>query len=231
MVKNRLGLVAILVISLLILDQVVKIWVKTSFSSDEVKHIFGTWFSLHYIENQGMAFGTTFGSGIWHKLALSIFRILAIGFIIYYIARESKKVEIKTEYLMAVGLILSGAAGNLIDSMVYDFIFSFNPCEGFNQLPGSGNFMDCKDYGFKYQVEVRHRGFLLANVVDMFQFEAYWPKWVPVVGGGQVFPAIWNVADSCISVGIGWIIIRQRTFFPKKKEVNSEISSTEENLH
>ena len=229
--KNRLGLVAILVISLLILDQVVKIWVKTSFSSDEVKHIFGTWFSLHYIENQGMAFGTTFGSGIWHKLALSIFRILAIGFIIYYIVRESKKVEIKTEFLMAVGLILSGAAGNLIDSMVYDFIFSFNPCEGFNQLPGSGKFMDCKDYGFQYKVEVRHRGFLLANVVDMFQFEAYWPKWVPVVGGGQVFPAIWNVADSCISVGIGWIIIRQRTFFPKKKEVNSEISSTEENLH
>ena len=229
--KNRLSLVAILVISLLIFDQVVKIWVKTSFSSDEVKHIFGTWFSLHYIENQGMAFGTTFGSGMWHKLALSIFRILAIGFIIYYIVRESKKAEIKTEYLMAVGLILSGAAGNLIDSMVYDFIFSFNPCEGFNQLPGSGKFMDCKDYGFQYKVEVRHRGFLLANVVDMFQFEAYWPKWVPVVGGGQVFPAIWNVADSCISVGIGWIIIRQRTFFPKKKEVDSEISSTEENLN
>ena len=223
--KNRLGLVAILVISLLILDQVVKIWVKTSFSSDEVKNLFGTWFSLHYIENQGMAFGTTFGSSMWHKLALSIFRILAIGFIIYYIIRESKKVEVKTEYLLAVGLILSGAAGNLIDSMVYDFLFTFNPCEGFNQLPGSGKFMNCKDYGFEYQVEVRHRGFLLANVVDMFQFEAFWPKWVPIVGGGQVFPAIWNVADSCISVGIGWIIIRQRTFFPKKKEAQVESES------
>ena len=225
--KNRLGLVAILVISLLILDQVVKIWVKTSFSSDEVRHVFGTWFSLHYIENQGMAFGTTFGSGMWHKLALSIFRILAIGFIIYYIVRESKKAEVRTEYLLAVGLILSGAAGNLIDSMIYDFLFTFNPCEGFNQLPGSGKFMNCKDYGFEYQVEVRHRGFLLANVVDMFQFEAFWPKWVPIVGGGQVFPAIWNVADSCISVGIGWIIIRQRTFFPKKKEVDTEIKSVE----
>ena len=227
--KNRLGLVAILVISLLILDQVIKIWVKTSFSSDEVRHIFGTWFSLHYIENQGMAFGTTFGSGMWHKLALSIFRILAIGFIIYYIVRESKKAEVRTEYLLAIGLILSGAAGNLIDSMIYDFLFTFNPCEGFNQLPGSGKFMNCKDYGFEYQVEVRHRGFLLANVVDMFQFEAFWPKWVPIVGGGQVFPAIWNVADSCISVGIGWIIIRQRTFFPKKKEtqVESESNSVE----
>ena len=227
--KNRLGLVAILVISLLILDQVVKIWVKTSFSSDEIRHVFGTWFSLHYIENQGMAFGTTFGSGMWHKLALSIFRILAIGFIIYYIVRESKKAEVRTEYLLAVGLILSGAAGNLIDSMIYDFLFTFNPCEGFNQLPGSGKFMNCKDYGFEYQVEVRHRGFLLANVVDMFQFEAFWPKWVPIVGGGQVFPAIWNVADSCISVGIGWIIIRQRTFFPKKKEVDTEIKSVENN--
>ena len=223
--KNRLGLVAILVISLLILDQVIKIWVKTSFSSDEVRHVFGTWFSLHYIENQGMAFGTTFGSGMWHKLALSIFRILAIGIIIYYIVRESKKAEVRTEYLLAIGLILSGAAGNLIDSMIYDFLFTFNPCEGFNQLPGSGKFMNCKDYGFEYQVEVRHRGFLLANVVDMFQFEAFWPKWVPIVGGGQVFPAIWNVADSCISVGIGWIIIRQRTFFPKKKEAQVESES------
>jgi signal peptidase II len=113
--------------------------------------------------------------------------------------------------------------------MVYDFLFTFNPCEGFNQLPGSGKFMNCKDYGFEYQVEVRHRGFLLANVVDMFQFEAFWPKWVPIVGGGQVFPAIWNVADSCISVGIGWIIIRQRTFFPKKIEaqVESESNSVE----
>ena len=227
--KNRLGLVAILVISLLILDQVVKIWVKTSFSSDEVRHVFGTWFSLHYIENQGMAFGTTFGSGMWHKLALSIFRILAIGIIIYYIVRESKKAEVRTEYLLAVGLILSGAAGNLIDSMIYDFLFTFNPCEGFNQLPGSGKFLNCKDYGFEYQVEVRHRGFLLANVVDMFQFEAFWPKWVPIVGGGQVFPAIWNVADSCISVGIGWIIIRQRTFFPKKKQVDTELKSVENN--
>jgi signal peptidase II len=226
-VKRKLGLVAILVIVLLIIDQVVKIWIKTSFSSDEVSYVFGNWFALHYIENQGMAFGTTFGSAIWHKLALSIFRIIAIGFIIYYIIREAKKVEVRTEYLMAVGLILAGAAGNLIDSMIYDFLFSFNPCEGFNQLPGSGKFMTCKDYGFAYKVEIRHKGFLLANVVDMFQFEAYWPKWVPIVGGGQVFPAIWNVADSCISLGIGWIIIRNRTFFPKKNEIESESNSAE----
>ena len=219
--KQRLGLVSILVLSMLVIDQAVKIWVKTYFSSDEVHFVFGNWFALHYIENQGMAFGTTFGSAIWHKLALSIFRMIAIGFIIYYIIREAKKKEVQTEYLMAVGLILAGATGNLIDSMFYDFLFSFDPCEGFNQLTGSGNFMSCKDYGFSYPVEVRHRGFLLANVVDMFQFDAFWPKWVPLVGGESVFPAIWNVADSCISVGIGWIIIRQRTFFPKKKQTGT----------
>ncbi len=222
MVRKKLRIVALVVISLLILDQFVKIWIKTSFSSDEVRYVFGHWFALHFIENQGMAFGTTFGSAIWHKLALSIFRILAIAFIVYYIYREAKKSEVRLEYLIAVGLVLAGATGNLIDSMFYDYLFSFNPCEGFNQLPGSGKMMNCKDYGFEYPVEVRYRGFLLANVVDMFQFEAYWPKWMPVVGGEQVFPAIWNVADSCITVGIAWIVVRQRKFFPKKENIVEE---------
>lgn len=222
MVRKKLRIVALVVISLLILDQAVKIWIKTSFSSDEVRYVFGHWFALHFIENQGMAFGTTFGSAIWHKLALSIFRIIAIAFIVYYIYREAKKSEVRLEYLIAVGLVLAGATGNLIDSMFYDYLFSFNPCEGFNQLPGSGKMMNCKDYGFEYPVEVRYRGFLLANVVDMFQFEAYWPKWMPIVGGEQVFPAIWNVADSCITVGIAWIVVRQRKFFPKKEKIVEE---------
>jgi signal peptidase II len=222
MVRKKLRIVALVVISLLILDQAVKIWIKTSFSSDEVRYVFGHWFALHFIENQGMAFGTTFGSAIWHKLALSIFRILAIAFIVYYIYREAKKSEVRLEYLIAIGLVLAGATGNLIDSMFYDYLFSFNPCEGFNQLPGSGKMMNCKDYGFEYPVEVRYRGFLLANVVDMFQFEAYWPKWMPIVGGEQVFPAIWNVADSCITVGIAWIVVRQRKFFPKKEKIVEE---------
>jgi signal peptidase II len=224
MVRKKLRIVALIVISLLILDQAVKIWIKTSFSSDEVRYVFGHWFALHFIENQGMAFGTTFGSAIWHKLALSIFRIIAIVFIVFYIIREAKKPEMRLEYLIAVGLVLAGATGNLIDSMFYDYLFGFNPCESFNQLPGSGKMMDCKDYGFTYPMEVRYRGFLLANVVDMFQFEAYWPQWMPLVGGEQVFPAIWNVADSCITVGIAWIVVRQRKFFPKPENSIEEKS-------
>jgi signal peptidase II len=216
-VKKKLTIVGLVVLALLIIDQIVKIYIKTSFSSDEVKYVFGSWFALHYIENQGMAFGTTFGSEMWHKLALSLFRVVAIFGLAYYIFTEAKK-GAKMEFLVAVGFVFAGATGNLLDSMFYDFFFPFNPCEGFNQLQGSGVKMNCTDYGFTYPVEVRHKGFLFGNVVDMFQFNVNWPKWVPYVGGNQIFPAIWNVADACITLGIFTIILRQKVYFPKKKE-------------
>lgn len=215
--KKKLTIVGLVVLALLIIDQIVKIYIKTSFSSDEVKYVFGNWFALHYIENQGMAFGTTFGSEMWHKLALSLFRVVAIFGLAYYIFTEAKK-GAKMEFLVAVGFVFAGATGNLLDSMFYDFFFPFNPCEGFNQLQGSGVKMNCTDYGFTYPVEVRHKGFLFGNVVDMFQFNVNWPKWVPYVGGNQIFPAIWNVADACITLGIFTIILRQKVYFPKKKD-------------
>ena len=215
--KKKLTIVGLVVLALLIIDQIVKIYIKTSFSSDEVKYVFGSWFALHYIENQGMAFGTTFGSEMWHKLALSLFRVVAIFGLAYYIFTEAKK-GAKMEFLVAVGFVFAGATGNLLDSMFYDFFFPFNPCEGFNQLQGSGVKMNCTDYGFTYPVEVRHKVFLFGNVVDMFQFNVNWPKWVPYVGGNQIFPAIWNVADACITLGIFTIILRQKVYFPKKKE-------------
>ena len=214
--KKKLTIVGIVILTLLILDQLVKIYIKTSFESDEVKYVFGNWFALHFIENQGMAFGTTFGSAMWHKLALSLFRVIAIFALAYYIFTEAKK-GAKMEFLVAVGFVFAGATGNLLDSMFYDFFFPFNPCEGFNQLPGSGVKMNCTDFGFTYPVEVRHQGFLFGNVVDMFQFDVNWPKWVPYVGGNQIFPAIWNVADASITLGIFTIIIRQKVYFPKKK--------------
>jgi signal peptidase II len=215
-VKKKLTIVGLVILALLIIDQVVKIYIKTSFSSDEVKYVLGNWFALHYIENQGMAFGTTFGSEMWHKLALSLFRVVAICALAYYIFTEAKK-GAKMEFLVAVGFVFAGATGNLLDSMFYDFFFPFNPCEGFNQLQGSGVKMNCTDYGFTYPVEVRHKGFLFGNVVDMFQFDVNWPKWIPYVGGNQIFPAIWNVADACITLGIFTIILRQKVYFPKKK--------------
>jgi signal peptidase II len=220
-VKKNLQIVTLVVIALLILDQVIKVYIKTSFHPEEHKYLIGSWFAAHYIENQGMAFGTTFGASIWHKLALSIFRVVAIIFIAYYLIKEARK-GAKLSFLIALGFIWAGATGNLIDSMFYDFFFDFNPCDRFNQLEGSKVMADCKDFGRSFPVEVRHRGFLLGNVVDMFQFDVLWPQWVPYLGGGQVFPAIFNVADASITVGVATLIIRQRSFFPKKKNSNEE---------
>ena len=219
--KKNLQIVTLVVIALLILDQVIKVYIKTSFHPEEHKYLIGSWFAAHYIENQGMAFGTTFGASIWHKLALSIFRVVAIIFIAYYLIKEARK-GAKLSFLIALGFIWAGATGNLIDSMFYDFFFHFNPCDRFNQLEGSKVMADCKDFGRSFPVEVRHRGFLLGNVVDMFQFDVLWPKWVPYLGGGQVFPAIFNVADASITVGVATLIIGQRSFFPKNKKPNPE---------
>ena len=219
--KKNLLIVTLVVFALLILDQVIKVYIKTSFHPEEHKYLIGSWFAAHYIENQGMAFGTTFGASIWHKLALSIFRVVAIIFIAYYLIKEARK-GAKLSFLIALGFIWAGATGNLIDSMFYDFFFHFNPCDRFNQLEGSKVMADCKDFGRSFPVEVRHRGFLLGNVVDMFQFDVLWPKWVPYLGGGQVFPAIFNVADASITVGVATLIIGQRSFFPKNKSLNPE---------
>ena len=220
--KKQLITVIITVFCLLLIDQIIKIWIKSSFIQGEIPTpLLGDWFQLHYIENPGMAFGTTFGSSMWHKLALSIFRIIAILGIGYYIWTELKK-NVKTDFLIAVGFIFAGAIGNLIDSAFYDYIFTFDPCNFYNQMEGSGNWVSCSDgHGGNYApFEVRHHGFLLGNVVDMFQFNATWPSWVPWLGKSQIFPAIWNFADACITCGVGIIIVRNKTYFPKEKKTS-----------
>lgn len=218
--KKRYLITFGLVLLVLIIDQIVKIWVKTSFAYDDPSvPLVGNWLYLNFVENQGMAFGTQLGGGMWGKLTLSIFRIVAIGAIIYYILKQIKKPEVKMEFFIVAALVLAGATGNLFDSMFYDFIFKdyFDPCISYNQVEGSGIFEECSYFGYTEMVEVRHRGFLFGNVVDMFQFRVTWPTWVPWLGGGQVFPAIWNVADFAISCGMIYVLIRQKVFFPKDK--------------
>ncbi len=210
--KKNLLIVGAVVALILFLDQLIKVYIKSHFAPGESVSVFGNWFVLEYLENQGMAFGTTFGNKVWHKLALSIFRIVAISGMIYYLVKQAKQ-GAKRELLIVVGLVLSGAMGNLIDSMIYDFIFPYDPCMGFNHLKGSGVLTDCGIFG---EIETRHTGFLLGNVVDMFKFQAFWPEWTPWLGGNEVFPAIWNVADASISVGVILIFIRQRSYFPSK---------------
>ncbi|MGV3632300.1 MAG: signal peptidase II [Bacteroidota bacterium] len=213
--KKKLLVAGLIVLLVLILDQILKIWVKSTFTVyDEPINLLGDWFRLIYIENQGMAFGTTFGSSVWAKLALSIFRIGAIIGIGYYWYKQAKA-GVRTEFLIALGFIFAGATGNLIDSMFYDFVFKYDPCISFNHLQGSGIKSDCGIFG---EIETRHTGFLQGNVVDMFQFNFTWPQWVPWLGGKEVFPAIWNIADASISVGVVMILFRQRKYFPKKKK-------------
>lgn len=220
--KKKIIIVAVIVTVILLFDQLLKIYVKSTFDPGESRALFGDWFVLEYIENQGMAFGTKFGSSIWAKLSLSIFRVIAITGIIYYLIKQLKK-GVRLEFLIAIGLILAGATGNLIDSMFYDYIFPVDQylnCHlEYNLLDGSGNVMDCDYYG---PVEIRHTGFLFGNVVDMFQFQATWPQWMPWLGGSEVFPAIWNVADASISLGVVMVFFRQRKYFPKEENEKSK---------
>ena len=213
--KKKIFIVAVIVTLILLADQLVKIYVKTNFAPGEAYPLIGDWFIAEYIENQGMAFGTSFGSAVWHKLALSIFRIVAISALVYYWITQMKK-GARLEFLIAIGLVFAGATGNLIDSMFYDFAFPYDPCMGFNYLEGSGNYVDC---GFMGQMETKHTGFLFGNVVDMFKFQGTWPEWMPWIGGGPLFPAIWNIADASITTGVILIFIRQKKYFPKEEKV------------
>lgn len=218
--RKQALLVSAIVLVLLILDQWIKLSIKTQFAPGEFKPVFGTWFILHYTENPGMAFGQTFGASMWAKLSLSLFRVVAIGLIIRYLVQQMKKQTTK-EFIVVVSLVLAGATGNLLDSMFYDLFFSVDPCVAFNQMPGSGIKAICSERHFSYPIELRHQGFLFGNVVDMFQFNLTWPSKMPVLGGQQIFPAIWNLADFCISTGLIWAIFRQKKFFPKKPVADS----------
>lgn len=210
-----------MVLLVLVIDQIVKIWVKTHFNYDDPRvPLLGNWLQLNYVENQGMAFGTTLGGGMWGKLLLSLFRVGAIIGIIIYVLKQIKQREVSTVFLVVAGLVLAGATGNLFDSMFYDYLFPdyFDPCVNYNQLHGSGIWADCTYYGFTEQVEIRHRGFLFGNVVDMFQFNVLWPSFVPKIGGTQIFSAIWNISDAAISVGVIIVLFQQKVFFPKTEK-------------
>ena len=215
--KKPLLFSAILVGILLLLDQWIKLTIKTQFEPGQFEPLIGNWLVLHYTENPGMAFGQTFGASMWAKLSLSLFRIVAIGLIVRYLWKQMKQ-GVSREFLIVVSLVLAGATGNLLDSMFYDLFFTLDPCVPFNQLAGSGHKAVCHAGHFDYAVELRHQGFLFGNVVDMFQFNVRWPNSFPIVGGSDIFPAIWNLADFCISVGLIWAIIRQKKFFPKEEK-------------
>lgn len=180
-------LAAIICIAVIAIDQIIKIWIKTHFYWGEDYEI-TSWFHLRFIQNNGMAFGMELGS----KLFLSIFRIIAIALLIFYMVRLVKRPQTKLGYLACIALITAGAAGNIVDCVLYGEIFN-------NPLPPE--VAQIVPWGDGYS-ELMH-----GMVVDMFYFPLcswVWPDWMPWIGGEEFtfFDPVFNFADAAISVGI-----------------------------
>ncbi len=190
----------------LLLDQWLKIWVKLNMALQEEYAVAGEWFYIHFTENPGMAFGMEFG-GEYGKLALSIFRLIAVTFIGWYLFRLPKHAPMVTK--VSLSLVFAGAMGNIIDSCFYGMIFSESGYVGHG-----GQLAEMFPTGGGYA------GFLHGRVVDMLYFplfDGYFPDWFPIWGGEyfSFFRPVFNIADSAISVGIGLIILFQKTVFRK----------------
>lgn len=189
--KKRFFAVFITVILLIVIDQVIKIEVKTNMRLHESIRI-TDWFYISFIENKGMAFGLT----LFNKLLLSIFRIVAISFLGYYLWLQIRY-KARMTYLMILSFVFAGAIGNLIDCMFYGLIFNSS-----------------SPYYVSYFVPFGqgYAPFLMGKVVDMFYFPlivSTWPQWVPFVGGDDFifFSPVFNFADACISVGMILLLI------------------------
>lgn len=188
--KNFFGsgiFMTILIVLLLVTDQVIKILVKTNMTLHESIEI-ASWFKILFIENNGMAFGMEIGS----KMILSLFRIVAVGFICWYLRKLVRQGTARVGYMVCVAMVLAGAAGNIFDSLFYGQIFSASTPYTLSELVPFGE---------------GYAPVLMGKVVDMFYFPLIvttWPDWMPVVGGEEFifFSPVFNFADSCVSVGV-----------------------------
>jgi len=195
-------IVTIVILSILLIDQIVKIWVKTHMSLGQDIEIF-SWFHIRFVENNGMAMGIELGG----KFFLTLFRIIASGAIIYYLYSLLKR-NLKMGYLIYVSLILAGAIGNIFDCVFYGKIFSEStPLQVAELLPEADGYAS----------------WFHGRVVDMFYFPLFeftWPEWMPLVGGKyfEFFSYIFNIADASISIGIIILFLFYRKTFSESFE-------------
>ena len=193
-IARRGTLAALIVVGILLVDQLIKIWVKTNMTLHEQIEIL-SWFKIVFIENNGMAYGMEIGS----KLVLSLFRVVAISVLGYYIIGQVKR-QARWGYLVCLSMIFAGAVGNLIDSMFYGLVFN-----------ASSEFYTSYFVPFG----TGYASFLMGKVVDMFYFPLIvttWPDWVPFVGGNPYvfFSPVFNFADASISVGVVVLLLFYR---------------------
>lgn len=209
--------VTLIVILILLIDQILKIYIKTNFFYGQEQMLIGKWARLYFIENDGMAYGKKFsdlpfiGKHInpgTAKLSLTIFRIFAVGFIISIVRKMIQKSTVRKGAIYCMALILAGAIGNIIDCVFYGKIFSNSP---HNNRSVAELFPDGGGY----------EGWFRGYVVDMFYFpmiQTTLPEWVPFKGGEyfEFFRPVFNVADASISVGIFLLLVFYREVFNQK---------------
>ena len=185
-----------IVLTTLVRDQALKIWVKTHMYLGQEYQVFD-WFYIHFTENNGMAFGMEFG-GDWGKLGLSLFRIVFVVFMASFLLKLIRKNADKV-LIVSLSLVLAGAVGNIIDGTLYGILFSESYRELATFLPEAGGYAPL----------------FFGKVVDMFYFpifKGYLPEWIPFWGGDYFvfFRPVFNIADSAISIGVAMMVIFQK---------------------
>ena len=197
--RNQFLASALLILCIVCLDQCVKIWVKTHMALHEVIDVTG-WFKIAFVENNGMAFGME----LVDKIFLTSFRIVAVGWIAWYMMRVIRR-GTGWMYVVCLSMILAGAAGNIIDCMFYGMVFNNPPYPSVAEFVPWGTGYESLFYG---------------RVVDMLYFplvEWRWPDWMPVCGGNDFifFSPIFNIADSSITCGVTALILFCRKYYMK----------------